>query len=173
MNPFALFCFNDNINDNINDNTNDKIISKKLESSKLIVSPLVTTPTKTISSLPKYINNVAHSFVYNSNSDDKVIINKGNLSKEKSLIIINKLKEHKINTGFTTSIDEFQIFWKELKLNQNDSNFPFAVLCSGVISSQVRDKVAINAIKLLINQLPDGAHFIHIIYKYLYLASNI
>lgn len=53
-----------------------------------------------------------------------------------------------------TPVDDFQRFFAEIKKSQNE-NFPFCVLCAGILGTQTHDSTAIKATRVLI-QACDG-----------------
>ena len=63
-------------------------------------------------------------------------------------IIINSLRSWKRTSASTSSVDEYQVFLSELSTVQTD--FPFMVLCTGILGSQCRDVVAMRVTKELI-----------------------
>ena len=66
-------------------------------------------------------------------------------------IIINSLRSWKKNSHSTSSVDQYQIFLSELSVIQSD--FPFMVLCTGILASQCRDIVAMRVTKDLIAEV--------------------
>ena len=66
-------------------------------------------------------------------------------------IVINSLRSWKKNSNSTSSVDQYQIFLSELSVLQSD--FPFMVLCTGILASQCRDIVAMRVTKDLIAEV--------------------
>ena len=63
-------------------------------------------------------------------------------------IVINSLRGWKRTSNSTSSVDDFQIFLNDIALVQTD--FPFMVLCTGILACQCRDMVAMRVTKELI-----------------------
>ena len=62
---------------------------------------------------------------------------------------VEKLRYFKQTSRLMTSVDDFQKFFAEIKISQNE-NFPFCVLCAGILGTQTHDSVAIKATRVLI-----------------------
>jgi endonuclease III len=63
-------------------------------------------------------------------------------------IVINSLRSWKRTSNSTSTVDDYQVFLSEVSTVQSD--FPFMVLCTGILACQCRDMVAMKATKELI-----------------------
>ena len=63
-------------------------------------------------------------------------------------IVINSLRGWKRTSNSTSTVDDYQVFLSELSTVQTD--FPFMVLCTGILACQCRDMVAMKSTKELI-----------------------
>ena len=63
-------------------------------------------------------------------------------------IIINSLRGWKRTSNSSSSVDDFQVFLSDIASVQTD--FPFMVLCTGILACQCRDMVAMRVTKELI-----------------------
>lgn len=143
-NPFDSFQFKSEPSEPARDSENVGLISGLKVKQK--AHPVPNNKLRPIKKVKEVTNSIAPNVVKKLELSLSSEIAIGSASHYR--IVINSLRSWKRTSNSTSTVDDYQVFLSEVSTVQSD--FPFMVLCTGILACQCRDVVAMRVTKELI-----------------------